>query len=341
MKKYIIKNNISILEALKKIKANKNKTLLVVNLKNQLIGSVSNAEIRKTILNKKTKKISFLMNKKPIYVKNYDIKKIKKIFISKGISLIPLINQRKEIIKIFFFEDYYNFKEKNIKNSEILTYIAAGGKGKRFLPYSKIIPKPLIPYRGKSMIEIIIDKFQKEKVSNFVVSVGYKSQMIKYFLDYKYSNKSISLSYIEEKLPMGTAGALFGLKKYKVNNIYVINCDTILNYNYNKILNFHKKNNFDVTIVVCKKKVNLKYGDCKIDNNKLINIFEKPTLTSIVNVGFYIFSKEVINKIQNMKNTDMTDLINELLKKNFKIGAYLVKQSFWKDLGSYEEIQNY
>lgn len=186
------------------------------------------------------------------------------------------------------------------------------------------------------MIEIIIDKFQKEKVSDFVISVGYKKQMIKYFLDHKYSNKFISLSYIEEKLPMGTAGAMYGLKKYKVKNIYVINCDTILNYNYSKILNFHKKNSFDVTIVVCKKKINLKYGDCKIDNNKLINIFEKPTLTSITNIGFYIFSKEVINKIQNMSKVDMTDLINELLKKNFKIGAYLVKQSFWKDLGNFQ-----
>lgn len=97
MKKYIIKNNISIFEAIKKIKANKNKTLLVVNLKNQLVGSVSNAEIRKAILNKKIKKISFLMNKKPIYITNYDIKKINKIFYSKGISLIPLINKKRKL----------------------------------------------------------------------------------------------------------------------------------------------------------------------------------------------------------------------------------------------------
>ena len=116
----------------------------------------------------------------------------------------------------------------------------AGGFGKRLFPFTNVLPKALIPIKNKTVIEVIIDKFLNYGINNFILSVNFKSQIIRAF--FKEKKPNFNISFIEEKKPLGTIGSLSLLKKNKYKNIFLVNCDTIANVDYSKIAHYHLKN---------------------------------------------------------------------------------------------------
>ncbi|MDC2969034.1 sugar phosphate nucleotidyltransferase [Candidatus Pelagibacter sp.] len=340
MRNYLINFKQSISKAIKKIQRNKNKTLLVVNDKGNLLGSISNSDIRKSILLniKKNEKISKIMNKKPIYIKKFDKIKIRNSFIDKGVGLIPLLDKNNIVKQVYDAENFIGKLENRVSIKEIYCLILAGGTGNRMRPYTSVLPKPLIPHKGKPMIDLIIERFSKYKIKDFIISVGYKKEILKHFLEYKYYYSKLRLDFIEEKKPLGTAGCLYNLKKYNIENFFVTNCDTILDYNYNKIINYHIRKNFDVTVVVTKLENYVSYGCCSIKKNFLKKINEKPKQEIDVNIGFYIFSKRILDNLNKNKKIDMPELINSLIKKNYRVGIYKVDKKYWKDIGNLDAL---
>jgi len=123
----------------------------------------------------------------------------------------------------------------------------AGGKGTRLHPFTKVLPKPLIPIQEKPILEIIIDKFRDFGCKTFYLSVNYKSNMIKaYFNDLM---PDYSINYIEEQKPLGTAGSLYLLKNKIKKTFFVSNCDILIDADYSDILKFHRKNHNKITII--------------------------------------------------------------------------------------------
>ena len=130
----------------------------------------------------------------------------------------------------------------------------AGGQGARLRPFTNILPKPLIPVGKKTVIENIIDKFKTFGQNNFFISLNFKSKIIKsYFEEIGFKHK---ISFIKEKNPMGTIGCLKLIKNKVKKNLIVTNCDTLMNFEYTNLVEFHRKNNFDITIVAAKKNYN-------------------------------------------------------------------------------------
>ena len=108
-------------------------------------------------------------------------------------------------------------------------------------------------------------------------------------------------------MPLGTVGAI-GLLKGKVqNDFFLINCDSILSINLKKFYEFHKKNNFKITLVAASKNFKISYGSCEINkkNGQLIKISEKPNLNYLVSVGLYLMKSDVIKSINKNKYLDM------------------------------------
>ena len=137
------------------------------------------------------------------------------------------------------------------------TVIVAGGKGTRMKPYTNIIPKPLMPFKNKSIIENIIDNLVGQGIRRVNLTLNYKKNLIKSFLN----NKSKNISYIEENKPLGTVGSLRLIRNLS-KTFCLTNCDTILDIDYEEMYKFHKENNCDITIVavVYKKfRINMVY----------------------------------------------------------------------------------
>ena len=215
----------------------------------------------------------------------------------------------------------------------------AGGFAKRLKPYSNIFPKPLMPFKNNSLIKNIILNFKSYGIKKFHVLTFYRSQEIKKYLNM--IKEDIEINILREKIPMGTVGGLCNLKKKGISeDFWVINCDTILNVNFNDIYKFHKKNKSDLTIVGSNKKLLFPYGHCLVNNKKkLLNIYEKPIYNLLVNTGCYIFNKKILKYLSNKKPMDFNVLLKKLKTKRSKIFVYNIKDNQWQDFGEKSSFQ--
>ncbi len=333
MKDILIKTNSTIQETLVKLQNTSLKCLIVINKKKALLGTINDGDVRRAILKnaKLNFKIAKYYKKDCYFIRSNELSKIstseklKKL----KINLIPIVDKNKKVI------DYVadNFSEKNIsqeRNKKIETIIMAGGLGTRLKPYTNILPKPLLPFKGKTIIEHVIDKFTNYGLNKFIVSLNYKNIIVKAF--FKELNPKFNVSFLEENKPLGTAGVLFKLKN-KNKKYLVSNCDVILDIDYNFLINFHEKKNFDITLVASAQKDRIPYGVCKVQNNKLQNIIEKPEKNYLANTGLYLINSKVFKLIKNNENISFVDLINKAVAKKMKIGVYPVPSNAWLDLG--------
>ena len=135
---------------------------------------------------------------------------------------------------------------------------------------------------------------------------------------------------------------MFKIKKYKIENFILINCDILINYDISLIVDFHKKNKNDLTICVANKKDKIQYGICEMDDlNNFKRIIEKPTNEININTGFYIINKSLLNLIINNKSLNMDRLIERAKKNNLKIQTYKIDFYNWREIGMIKDYLNY
>ncbi len=340
---YFIDHNEKINNALNYLNNNQDKCLVVINKKNKLIGTLTDGDIRRSILKGVSFKQSIknIINKKPFFIKLKKSEKNKEINITKSIfknySVIPVVDSKKILIKIITskLSKYSNKKGIKIFAQEIPVVIMAGGEGKRLLPHTAILPKPLIPYNGKSMTEHIINRFENYGFKKFILTVQYKSKLMEAYFSNMFKKK---ISFIIEKKPLGTAGSLKKLQK-KIESFFVINCDTLINCDYISLLNFHNENKNDLTIVASKKIERLKYGSCEIQKNGILKkIKEKPEVSFLANTGCYLFNSRILKLIKKNEKLDMNTFIERAISKKYKIRVFPIQESEWLDLGTWNKF---
>ena len=211
----------------------------------------------------------------------------------------------------------------------------SGGMGKRLYPFTKILPKPLIPVNDKPIIQHIIDNFKKFGANEFIFSLNYKANLIKsYLLD---SMKSENFKFVLEKKPLGTAGSLKLMQNMVRENFVLTNCDILINANFNDIIKYHKKLKNIITVIIVKKSFKASYGNCSIDEKKkiLLDIVEKPQIKLLVNTGAYIMSKKALGLIKKNEKIDMNVLLERAIKQKIRVGYYKVKSNSWHDIGEW------
>jgi len=343
MKNLIINPSISLKEAMKVMSKTGEKCLVVVDENNVLLGTLSDGDIRNKILKgfSMSKSIQDIYNKKPKFLSGdeFEIDKAKEIFIENKYNILPIINNENKIIKIVLWKDIFKDKKKQSSlPKKIPVIIMAGGRGKRMEPFTKVLPKPLIPISDKPVIEHIIENFINYGVNNFFISLNYKSRILRAYFDELQPNYSVS--FLEEKSPLGTAGCLKLLNK-KINETFILtNCDIILKTDYSAIYEFHKQNNNDITLVASSKEYIIPYGTCKIDKDgNLDEIKEKPQLNFLTNTGFYVINPKIVNYIPKDQNYNITDLIKDVKKDGKKVGVFPIDDSSWVDVGQWADYK--
>lgn len=339
--KYLVSPEITIKEALLRMDEVTAKVLFVVDDLKRLIGAISDGDIRRSIIHGKPLNdgIYNIMNKKPLYMDEiYDIPEVKKILLEKKISAIPVTDPNGKIIEILFWNDVFNEKKEKFNKIDLPVVIMAGGKGTRLEPFTHILPKPLIPIGEKAMIEIIMDEYAKFGMKSFYISINHKGKMIKAYLD-EYDS-DFQFKYITEDKPLGTAGALKFLEEEITLPFFVSNCDILIKDDYSKIYDFHKRGNYDLTLVASLQHHTLPYGVCQIgQGGKLKSISEKPQYDYLVNTGMYLLNPEVLQFIPYNKFFHITHLIEVLQKKGFEIGVYPVSENSYIDIGQWSEYK--
>ena len=339
----LINKEVCIIEAMRIMDKTTHKILFVIDQDKKLLGSITDGDIRRWILKEGNlnETVAHIYNDQPLmFYKDYNIDDIKKAMIKTKIQWIPIVTKNKVIVDILLWEEV--FAEKYIRNTSsvnIPAVIMAGGKGTRLDPFTRILPKPLIPIGDKPILEVIMDNFREYSVKDFYLTLNYKGDMIKSYFD---SIKTdYNLNYIWEINPLGTAGGLKLLPKFDSEDFFLSNCDVIIKSEYDNILEFHKKNEYDMTIVASMQSFKIPYGVLAINNGgSLMEIKEKPEYNFLVNTGMYAIKTKVIDEIPENEFFEMTDLIEKLRSKNYKIGIYPISQSGWLDIGQWGEYQN-
>ncbi len=333
----------TITEALKKLDQAATKVLLVVDENKKLLGTVTDGDIRRYIL--KTGKIEGTIEevyfKNCVFVYENEIDKIKELMLSRSIELIPIVNSEKIVVSYKTWTDVFSdafIKKKKAQDLKIPIVIMAGGKGTRLDPFTRVLPKPLIPVGNKTMIERVIDSFRDYGAEEFYITVNYKAEMIiAYFNGIE---KDYKIDFVREEEFLGTAGSLYYLKDIIKTDFIVSNCDIILNVNYSDVYKFHKENQSKITILTSIQHYKIPYGIVKIKSGGLISeIEEKPEYTFQINTGVYIFDRSVLDFFKEKRYIDMPEIVNYQIKMGNAVCAYPVNESDYIDIGQWQEYK--
>jgi NDP-sugar pyrophosphorylase family protein len=243
------------------------------------------------------------------------------------------------ITDIIFGDQDVNFtadKEGSLKDVPVV--IMAGGKGTRLYPYTRILPKPLIPIGDVPIMERIIDGFTSYQVGEFFITVNYMKSMIKsYFEDI---SPEYHLHYVEEEKPLGTGGSLGLIKPGFDRPFFVTNCDILVQANLADIYKQHVEEKNAITIVTSLKKVVVPYGVLDVSSGgRVESIREKPSDSYFINTGMYVINPEMMNLIPDDTFYHMTQLIEDAISKEYKVGIYPITEDAFLDMGEIEELQ--
>ncbi len=225
----------------------------------------------------------------------------------------------------------------------MLAVIQAGGKGSRVRELTKdIIPKPLLELNNKPLLQWQIETLKRYGISEFVVIIGHKGEKIRDFIG-DGSKFNVSVYYIEESVPMGSAGSLFFLKDYSFDTVLLVFCDIMFDMDINRLLLFHNNNNSLFTLVVHPNSHPYDSDIIKTDNDgRVIRILSKNEIKprwfeNLVNAGIFLFDREIIDRIKTPHRLDLEgDIINELLKTE-RVFAYKTSE-YIKDVGTPERL---
>ena len=344
MKNIKVRTNINIKTAMKTLDKTAEKCLLVVNDNDELLGTLTDGDIRRAILSGMdfSTTINNIYQKKYIVIKSKEFTKEKaiKLLKNKKIELIPIVDDENKLVN-FVSWSKLDLDVKKIKSilSNVPVVIMAGGEGKRLAPFTDILPKALIPVKDKTIIEHIINSFTEKGCKNFFMTVNYKQKILKAF--FEDLNPDYSISHIIENKPLGTAGSIKLIKnKFKVP-FFVSNCDIIIKTDYSKIYEFHKKNNYDITLIASAKEYEIPYGTCELNSEGSLHcINEKPKYDFLINTGLYILNPDIKDIIPRDKFYHITDLIEDSKKQGKKIGVYPINEDAWIDVGQWAQYKN-
>ena len=302
--------------------------VLVVDDRQNFIGTINDGDIRRSIKKKisQTEKITKIVNKNPIIVNSLasKIEAFNKM-LKNDISQIPVILDKK-IIGLFTLEDILSKRK-----LDSIFFLMSGGKGLRLGEITKKKPKPMIQIGNIPIMERIILKAKSEGFQNFVSSVNYKKELI--VNHFKNGERlGIDMKYIKEKQnkPLGTAGSLSYLKNIN-SPVVVTNSDVLIDVNYSELIDYHKKNKSDITVVTKINQTKSKFGVVKVKNQRIFSLIEKPILKTIILTGLYVLEPSIIKNIKKNSRLDMTDLIDLNIKKKRIISYPIVDD--WIDIG--------
>lgn len=340
LKTLLISPETSLKQAMQKLNETSEKILFVTEENSKLLGTLTDGDIRRGLINglKFSDSVENIMKQKFFYVSHNDPDKkakAKAIMLEEKIEQIPYINRSGVIADLILWTDIFVDKktggQKELISNPVV--IMAGGKGTRLAPFTRILPKPLIPIDEKPVIEIIMEKFFNYGFHNFIYTLNYKKEYIKAFL--KENTFPYNIDWIEESEFMGTAGSLFLLRDKIKDTFFVSNCDIILNADFADILAWHKKEGNLMTLLGCHKEVKIPYGVLELEHGELKNFKEKPNFDVIINTGVYVLEPEIISLIPEGKFIDMNVLI-ELVAKKGKVSVYPISEG-WFDVGQWDE----
>lgn len=325
--------------------AEKSKRLFLVFDKSFFSGVISSGDIQRAIVANVSMQnpISSILRQNYRYATiDTDMDTIKKEMLKYRMEFMPILDGD-QLVDVVFWEDLFSDSLLQCESPfDLPVVIMAGGEGRRLRPLTNVLPKPLIPIGEKTILEDIMDKFVACGSNDFYLSLNYKADFIRNYMNQLGKNTAYKLTYLQEDKPLGTAGSLKLLEKKIHSTFFVSNCDILIDEDYSQILKYHRENNNEITLVTAIKNLSIPYG--VVDTTKyglLKEIKEKPNMSFQINTGLYVLEPHLMEEIPGDTFFHITHLMDKVLKRKGRIGCFPVSEKSWKDIGDWKEYNKF
>ena len=337
LQKFIGPDTYTVSEAMQKIDENTSGILFLTDKTGKLVGCVTDGDVRRYLLSggKMSDRAYNAANKSPRVAK--DIEEAKHLYHKKNFIVIPIVEADGKITDLYSGESgTQSQRQRNPLNIPVV--INAGGRGTRLDPYTKVLPKPLIPVGELPIIELIMKEYQSYSCDDFHIIVNYKRDVMKaYFAD---NERTYNITWHDEEKPLGTGGGLSLLRGKLNSTFFFANCDALLTANYESMIKFHKDNGNVITMICAYKNINIPYGVVDMGINGTIEAMrEKPLMSFLINTGIYIVEPEVIDEIGDNEVIGFPDIVEREKHKGKKVAVFPVSESDWMDMGQLPELE--
>lgn len=322
-------------EAILVIDGSRAKICLVVNADGALVGTITDGDIRRAIIQGKSMNcnIQEIMTKEPIFIDSEeDEKSAFSTMSSKKIHHLPVISHKRIVMGLFVLDEF--LAEDDFQNHIL---IMAGGFGKRLRPHTNSLPKPMVLVKGKPILAHIIESAISEGFKKFIISVFYLAdKIIDYFGDG--SKWGVEITYIQETKPLGTGGALGLINPKPKFPLIVLNGDILSDINLSSFLRFHIDKQSMATMAIKPYELANPYGTVLTNGIDIIGFEEKPITFSYINAGMYVIDPCVIDMVKEDEVLGLPSLFERCLESDLPTRAYGIHES-WSDIGRPSELK--
>lgn len=324
-----------IIEAMRLMDETALQIIMVVNEERQLLGTVTDGDIRRAILKgtELTEPIEKVMNKRPTAFKaNESRQDMLTAMRLLDFSRVPIVDDQYRVVGLQILDKLLRPASKD--NPVVLM---AGGLGSRLSALTQNCPKPLLPIGNQPVLQTILENFISYGFHKFYISVNYKAEMIKDYFG-NGSRWDVTIEYIHEDKRMGTAGALSLLPERPQQPFFVMNGDILTKVNFLQLLDFHAEHRAAATMCAYRYELQIPYGVLKVNRYRLQEITEKPTQSFFVNAGIYVLEPQTLDHIPADTFFDMPSLFDKIIASGQESAVFPIRE-YWLDIGKMSDFE--
>ena len=305
------------------------KIVLVADEDFILLGTVSDGDIRRSLLNGLTlsNSIETVLNSNPIVIEEgLSSESALTLMTENKIQQIPIVDKKGKLSGLYLWDEI----SKKPKKPNLMV-IMAGGMGTRLYPQTENCPKPMLTISGKPILEHIINRAKSEGFTEFVVSIFHLGNIIEEFFG-NGEKFGVKITYLREESPLGTAGALGLITNVPDSPFIVTNGDVLTEIKYGEFLSFHNSHKMLATMAVRVQEWQNPFGVVDVKNYEVVGYDEKPIARDYINAGIYAFNPEVLNMFEKSQKIDMSSFLQTFLNNGNQIAAFPIHEQ-WLDVG--------
>jgi dTDP-glucose pyrophosphorylase len=308
--------------------------ILVTNDRNELVGTISDGDIRRGLLkgmDLKSGIAGIIHHDAMVVPPEMSREMVRQLMIANKIYQIPVVDDSHRVLGLHLWDEITVAPDR-----ENRMIIMAGGKGTRLLPHTENVPKPMVMISGKPMLEHIIERGKLEGFTKYTIAIHHLGNVIEEYFG-QGERLDVSIEYIREESPLGTAGALGLIASPFEVPALVTNGDVITDIRYSEMLDFHRRHQAAATMAVRLHEWQHPFGVVQTDGTEITGFEEKPVTRSHINAGVYVLSPEALNYVNSGESCDMPQLFERLQAHGKKIVAYPMHEP-WLDVGRPDDL---
>jgi dTDP-glucose pyrophosphorylase len=333
--KIYVSSNASVIDAMRIIDSGAAQIALVVDDQQRLLGTITDGDIRRGMLSglPLDAPAEELMNRRFRFVRTGENQAtVLEMMRREALRQVPVLDAQARVVDLLLLQELLSPSQ--LPNAVV---IMAGGKGTRLRPHTEHCPKPMLPVDGKPMLEILLEQCIASGFKQFYLSVNYlREQIIDHFQDG--SRWGVSVDYLIEDEPLGTAGSLQLLPGTVQEPFLVMNGDVLTRLNPSRLLRFHSENNAAATLCVREHVLTLPFGVVQTKGVELAGFEEKPSYRQLVNAGIYVVNPQLLPLLPPRQATDMPTLLQSAQQAGHRVAVCPIHE-YWIDVGRPETLQ--